>query len=79
MPLKYVQEKWLADRNRSFKDVLADDKGMYIEMSGWSDKFQGVPATRKVYLPYATKQDEIDLMEYEELMRLKAYERATRG
>lgn len=49
--LTYKQLVWLDNRNRNECDVLIDDKGMFIEMLGWSQHFKDIPVIRRVYLP----------------------------
>lgn len=49
--LSRKQEVWLDNRNRDEYDVLIDDRGMFIEMLGWSDTFKDIPIIRRVYLP----------------------------
>ena len=73
--------KWLGERSRSHKDVLADNQGYYIEMSGWSSRFKGVPKISKVYLPVSIdrSKDLEDLTHYQDLLDLQEYEREERG
>lgn len=78
--LTYDQLKWLYERSRSPQDVLLDDMGLYIEMSGWSDKFKGVPTSRKTYLPVSIdrSKDLEDLTHYQDLLDLQENEREER-
>lgn len=79
--LTYPQLKWLYERSRSHKDVLCDNQGYYIEMSGWSDRFKGVPKISKVYLPVSIdrSKDLQDLTHYQDLLDLQENEREERG
>ena len=78
--LTYPQLKWLYERSRSHKDVLMDDTGLYIEMSGWSSRFKGVPKISKVYLPVSIdrSKDLEDLTHYQDLLDLQENEREER-
>lgn len=81
LTLTYPQLKWLDERSRSHKDVLCDNQGYYIEMSGWSSRFKGVPKISKVYLPVSIdrSKDLEDLTHYQDLLDLQEYEREERG